>query len=175
MFFCWEAVGSMGNLGNDWVMLQVLCLSTLHGCCLWWPKTVALGATLYFQTYNLRLLNCTVCVWFLKILTEPTTYASTHTHSPVCLMDRALFFHPVFLVILGISSLVGSGSFYSFAISEGRLHFIMLRSPLNLHMSPRVSMQTVRHYPAPWWGCSHLFSLAMCNVKGLPWVSWRRQ
>lgn len=165
----------MGNLGNDWLMLQVLCLTALHGCCPWWPKMVALGATFHFQIYNLRLLNYSGCGWSLKILPEPTPYASTHTCSPARLMDRAPFFHPMFLVILGIPSPVGSGSFYSFAISEWRLHCIVLRSPLNLPMPPRVRRQTVRHYPAPWWGCSHLFSLVMCNVKGLPWLSWRRQ
>lgn len=119
-----------------------------HGLCE--PKTVPLGATLCFLTYHLRLLNCSVCGWALKILTETTPYASTHTCSPARIMDRAPFFCPMFLVILGIPFLVGSGSFYSFAISERCLRCIMLRSPLNLHMPPHVRMQTVRHYPTPW-------------------------
>lgn len=53
-----------------------------HGLCE--PKTGPLGATLYFLTYHLRLLNCSVCGWALKILTETTPYASTHTHTFTC-------------------------------------------------------------------------------------------
>lgn len=170
----------MGNLGNDWVMLQVFCLSALHGCCpcpVWtvWAKDGDPWGNSLLPNLQPQAFKCMWVVFknpdIKKSLLKPHLMQA-HT-SPVLIMDHAPFLHPMFLVILGIPSSCGLGLFLFFC--HLCLHCIMLRSPLNLHMPPHVRMQTVRHYPTPWWGCSHLFSLAMCNVKGLPWVSWRRQ